>query len=92
MNPRLILLAHALGVIIFINACGPKTDRNNTIAEVGDLTISVSEFEQHFQYNPYLTKYNNPVIAKREILAALIAQKLLAQANQSPGPLVSEYT
>jgi hypothetical protein len=91
MNSRLFHFASALCVLFFIISCETKTNRNNILAEVGDLSISVSELEQHYQYNPYLTKIKSNILAKREILAALIAQKLLAQDNQSLSPLDSEY-
>ena len=92
MHLRLKIFVSALCVFIFIISCGKESRRSDIIAEVGNLKISVSEFEQHYQYNPNLTKIKSNILAKREILAALIAQKLLAQENQSSEPLVSEYT
>ncbi len=92
MHVRHKLHLSVVGLLLSLIACTSKIDKDTTIAEIGDLSISASEFEQHYLYNPFLTKYKTSAAAKNEILADLISQKLLAQANTSPNKIISDYT
>ena len=57
----------------------------DTVAVVGDLTISRHEFLLSYQFNPYLSGIKQPAIAKQLILQTLIAEKILVQEGFSRG-------
>ncbi len=84
-------MIYLLLILLIFSACNSENQPEPLIAQVGGLTISAYEFEQHYQYNPHLTKHKTAASGKNEILAALIAQKLLPQQNSSPSPAVKAY-
>ncbi len=49
------------------------------VAKVGKSAITLSEFKQSYEFNPYLDRINDPDSAKKLLLYSMIAEKMLAQ-------------
>ena len=49
------------------------------VAKVGKSMITLSEFKQSYEFNPYLDRINDPDSAKKLLLYSMIAEKMLAQ-------------
>jgi len=67
-----------IAVFLILFACAGRVQKND-VAEVGRLGISVQEFTYRYSFNPFLFKIKDPQAAKKEVLAALIAEKMLSQ-------------
>ncbi len=65
-----------LGFLLVLLSCSKKMD-DRTVAQVGDYPISVDEFRLRYNFNPYLRGLKDGGAAKREVLIALLAEKIL---------------
>ncbi len=79
------LLVSAFILIAVFSGC-EKEPQKPYVARVGERTITVEEFKNTLQFNPYLVNLNNKAQAKRLMLASLIAEKMLAQEAENTYP------
>ncbi len=70
-RPFLFLL-----LLIILFSCEQKKDY---LIKIGDRTVSVEEFEYLYQFNPNLAGIRDNKTAANDVLATIIAQKLVAQ-------------
>jgi len=71
-------------ILFFIINCS-KVVESPVVAEVNGLKITLDEFKDFYQFNHRIMQIKNPVIAKRQILAALIAEKMIALKGYQDG-------
>ena len=84
--------------LLFIIGCH-KEKPPVYVAKVGNSYITLSEFKQSYEFNPYLDRVNPPDSAKKLLLYSMIAEKMLAQeeaqhlgkARERLNDLVDEY-
>jgi len=70
-------------ILFFISKCTNSTDRE-VVAKIGDLSISIYEFKNIVQFNPYLSTIKNSDSLKKFILNTLIAEKIFVlEANKN---------
>ncbi|MEJ2052849.1 MAG: peptidylprolyl isomerase [Calditrichaceae bacterium] len=84
INKNIFIL---LSVFLFgIFSCTHETTENY-VALVENIPVTEYEFTLRYNFNPYLTQYQNEAEAKRAVLSALIAEKLLAlESENGSGP------
>jgi len=70
--------------VICTHSCSKKPDPN-IVARVGDINITLEEFELTYQFNPYLSRIPESRQAKTIHLQTLIAEKLIAQEGYRDG-------
>ncbi len=89
-------LVLSIGLVLLWSCRSEKT--SNFLAKVGNRYISVKEFKDAFEFNPYLNPRFPEDSAKQVLLKTLIAEKMLAQeaafsgkAKKRIADLVDEY-
>ncbi|MGD9899266.1 MAG: hypothetical protein AB7T22_09090 [Calditrichaceae bacterium] len=66
---------------ITVAGCGSADNKEN-IAQINNLGITTTEFQDRLNYNPYLRTITDINIAKKIVLSSLIAEKILSLENE----------
>jgi hypothetical protein len=74
-------------VLIFTHLSCDKNLQDNYIAMVENVPISEYEFTMRYNFNPHLVQYHNEYEAKKVLLSAIIAEKLLSLESQKASQL-----
>lgn len=78
MNAVSLKYFTACVIVVLLTCFWGCEQKSPALATVGHRSISSHEFEMIYRFNPYLAKVKNDSTAKRIILNALIAEKILA--------------
>lgn len=68
-------------VILFILSSCESDSSDDSIAMIDDIPITEYEFTMRYNFNPHLAQYHNTTEAKKILLSALIAEKLLSKES-----------
>ncbi|MGD9489779.1 MAG: hypothetical protein AB7W47_17285 [Calditrichaceae bacterium] len=70
-------------LIITMTVAGCSSAKNNdNIAQINDFGITIAEFQDRLNYNPYLRAIEDVNVVKKIVLSSLIAEKILSLENE----------